>query len=180
MLLLFLLFAGASDAVVDPISTRIEKGIDSDGAVILRLSFLAAIAIAAADVGRLQLGPALSVELRWAAVLVLCLGWLLRIAAYAVNDFFANVIVLQPDRGHSVVDRGPYRWVRHPAYAGFLVMMPAMAIAMGSLLALPFALLVSFLLLRRTQLEDRFLREQLQGYAEYAAKVRYRLIPGLY
>src|SRR5689334_7174317 len=95
VLILFLAFNAASDAVVDPVSTRIEKGMDSGGAVILRLGFLGAVLLAATDAGHFRAGPSFPLAARWVTVGLLALGWFLRLAAYAVNDFFANVIVLQ-------------------------------------------------------------------------------------
>jgi protein-S-isoprenylcysteine O-methyltransferase Ste14 len=84
---------------------------------------------------------------------------------------------LQTERGHHLVTAGPYRLVRHPGYTGFLFAIFASGPALGSWIAAvavaPFLVLV----VRRTLIEDRFLRERLDGYAEYAKRVRYRLVP---
>lgn len=101
--------------------------------------------------------------------------------AMRVNPFFSTAVRLQPERGHRVIAAGPYRWVRHPGYAALLLLlMPGSALALGSLPSL-FPLAGTLLLfLRRTALEDGLLQKELAGYREYAARVRWRLVPGLW
>ena len=81
------------------------------------------------------------------------------------------------DRGHTVATGGPYRYIRHPGYAGYSVSVLAMSLALGSLWALIPAGLVVCLLVLRTSLEDRTLRDELPGYEQYSERVRYRLLP---
>lgn len=96
------------------------------------------------------------------------------------NRFFSSAVRIQSDRGHHVIDSGPYRYVRHPAYAALTLMPILSGIALGSWWAiLPTAALI-VVFLRRTALEDRMLRSELDGYAEYAGQVRYRLLPGVW
>jgi protein-S-isoprenylcysteine O-methyltransferase Ste14 len=87
---------------------------------------------------------------------------------------------IQAERGHTVVSSGPYRWVRHPGYAAMILF----ELGMGTLLASGWALLASGacagLFVLRTALEDRTLQAELQGYADYARRVRYRLLPGIW
>lgn len=101
--------------------------------------------------------------------------------AMQVNPFFSTAVRIQTERGHRVIAAGPYRWVRHPGYAALLLLLaPGSGLALGSLpslLPLTGALL---LFLRRTALEDRLLQDELPGYREYAARVRWRLVPGLW
>ena len=100
--------------------------------------------------------------------------------AEAVNKFFEPTVRIQTDRGHRVIDTGPYAIVRHPGYvSGFLVFI-GMPLCLGSLWALIPAVLVCLLLVVRTIWEDQTLREELAGYEEYAQRVRYRLIPGVW
>jgi protein-S-isoprenylcysteine O-methyltransferase Ste14 len=87
---------------------------------------------------------------------------------------------IQADRGHKVVTTGPYRLVRHPAYAGLIVFMLASALALESLWALIPAAMVVVVLIVRTALEDRTLLAELPGYAEYAQRTRFRLLPGIW
>ena len=96
------------------------------------------------------------------------------------NKFFATTVRIQKERGHTVQTGGPYRFVRHPGYASLLVSYITIPIALGSLWAcIPMALLVVNLFLR-TALEDRTLQNELGGYKDYAARVRYRLLPGIW
>jgi protein-S-isoprenylcysteine O-methyltransferase Ste14 len=100
--------------------------------------------------------------------------------AMASNKFFATTVRIQKERGHTVQTGGPYRFVRHPGYASMLCTYVTMPFALGSLWAcIPTALLIVNLFVR-TALEDRTLQNELEGYKEYAARVRYRLIPGIW
>ena len=97
-----------------------------------------------------------------------------------VNRFFSSVVRIQHERGHYVVTAAPYRWVRHPGYAGAILATVTSGVALGSWLSLAVAVLAVPLILWRTIGEDRLLRDQLPGYRDYAAQVWYRLIPGLW
>jgi protein-S-isoprenylcysteine O-methyltransferase Ste14 len=98
----------------------------------------------------------------------------------AVNKFFEPTVRIQADRGQRVVDAGPYAVVRHPGYSGGVLLSAGMALALGSVWALiPVALLAAVLVLR-TKWEDETLQEKLPGYKEYAQRVRFRLVPGLW
>ena len=93
------------------------------------------------------------------------------------NAYLYPVVKLQEERGQRVVTTGPYRHVRHPMYACALVFFAATALLLGSWLGLLFSLVLIALIVLRTALEDRMLRNGLAGYAEYARTVTYRLIP---
>jgi len=100
--------------------------------------------------------------------------------AMVSNKYFSTIVRIQKERGHTVQTSGPYRIVRHPGYASLLCSYITIPIALGSLWAcIPTALLVVNLFVR-TALEDRTLQNELEGYKEYAARVRYRLIPGVW
>ena len=96
------------------------------------------------------------------------------------NAFLSRVVEVNPQAGHRVVTTGPYAWVRHPMYSGYIVWVLAAAIALGSLPALVPALLIAAGVVVRTVLEDRTLRSELPGYADYAARVHWRLVPGVF
>jgi len=100
--------------------------------------------------------------------------------AMVSNVFFSQIVRIQTERGHAVVTKGPYRFVRHPAYVGMILF----ELGMASLLASWPALLVSgvcgILLILRTALEDRTLQTELAGYGAYARQVRHRLVPGIW
>jgi protein-S-isoprenylcysteine O-methyltransferase Ste14 len=100
--------------------------------------------------------------------------------AMMVNRFFSAVIRIQKDRGHHVIDQGVYGVIRHPGYAGMIPSMPFSGLALGSWLGFAIGLAYSSLMLRRVLFEDGYLRAHLEGYQEYAARVRYRLIPGVW
>jgi protein-S-isoprenylcysteine O-methyltransferase Ste14 len=102
-------------------------------------------------------------------------GW-----AFVENRFFAAVVRIQSERGHAVCDTGPYRIVRHPGYAGGVLSAFAMVLALDSAWTLVPASAALVIAVVRTALEDRTLRQELPGYREYAGRVRYRLIPGVY
>jgi protein-S-isoprenylcysteine O-methyltransferase Ste14 len=100
--------------------------------------------------------------------------------AMASNLFFSTQVRLQSERGHVVATQGPYRLVRHPGYVGYIISQFGTALVLGSLVAVIPAALLSLMMVIRTALEDRTLRQELQGYEAYASQVRFRLIPGLW
>lgn len=100
--------------------------------------------------------------------------------AVAVNRFFSAVVRIQRERGHRVVDSGPYRFVRHPAYIASIVQMFGAGFALGSAAGLAVAFVAGALIVWRTALEDRTLCAELDGYADYARRVRFRLVPGVW
>lgn len=100
--------------------------------------------------------------------------------AQSVNPFFEPGVRIQSERHHRVIDGGPYRFVRHPGYVAAIVMFFGMALALGSVIALLPAALASALLVLRTAWEDRLLRAELPGYDDFARRVRWRLVPGLW
>jgi protein-S-isoprenylcysteine O-methyltransferase Ste14 len=115
-----------------------------------------------------------------AALGLVVLGDLIFLWAMAENKVFSSMVRIQKERGHYVITGGPYRYVRHPGYVGWCTMMIGLAVALGSLWGfIPAAILLALMLVR-TALEDRTLRKELAGYQEYADRVRYRLIPGVW
>jgi len=100
--------------------------------------------------------------------------------AEGVNKFFEVTVRIQTERGHSVIDTGPYAIARHPGYVGGILHAIGMALSLGSLWALIPACLASVVLIVRTQWEDQTLQQELTGYTEYAQRVRRKLIPGVW
>jgi protein-S-isoprenylcysteine O-methyltransferase Ste14 len=96
------------------------------------------------------------------------------------NAFLSDIVRIQEDRGHTVCTTGPYKYVRHPMYVGVILIMLCFPFSLGSLYTLIPALIIVILFIIRTALEDKTLQEELSGYKEYAQKVRYRLIPGIW
>lgn len=139
----------------------------------------AILPVAAFDAGRRHgsFVPAWAVLAGYAGVLA---GIALTSWAQAVNPFFEPGVRIQSERHQRVIDSGPYRFVRHPGYVAALLLFFGMALALGSLWALFPAALAAALLVLRTAWEDRLLRTELPGYADYARRVRWRLLPGVW
>ena len=151
--------------------------------VVLRIYFLFTLAVfvvAGLDVGRFHWSD--TVE-RWghvAALVGFALSFAFSIWAMVVNDFYSRVVRIQEDRGQYVVADGPYRFVRHPSYIGAILSWACAALTLGSWFALAPVALIAVTFTVRTALEDRTLQEELPGYKEYAGRVRYRLLPGVW
>ena len=119
----------------------------------------------------------------WLTILglaLIALGYILASWALVENRFFSGTVRIQTERGHVVCDSGPYRLVRHPGYAGSILPLPGIVLALGSLWTIIPAAAALIITVTRTALEDRTLQEELPGYADYAKRVRYRLFPGIY
>jgi protein-S-isoprenylcysteine O-methyltransferase Ste14 len=142
--------------------------------------FLGQLVVAGLDVGRFHWSDTVLPGLRVAALVAMIAGMAVLLWAEAVNRFFSPVIRIQTERGHHVITAGPYRYIRHPGYAATPFLFAGGGLALGSWLAALLGLLMVIPLLRRTVEEDRILHERLEGYADYARRVRYRLIPGVW
>ncbi len=115
-----------------------------------------------------------------AALIAGGLGYTLMVWSTSVNAFFSQIVRIQSEKGHKVVTSGPYQYLRHPGYFGALLFEFTIGILLGSWWAFGISLIGVVLLVMRTSLEDRTLQNELPGYAEYAQKVRYRLVPGIW
>ncbi len=96
------------------------------------------------------------------------------------NTYLSRYARIQDDRGQEVVDSGPYHFIRHPMYLGIIILFLCLGPALGSLYALIPGVLIDVLYLIRTAKEDQMLQKELAGYQDYAEKVRYRLLPGIW
>jgi protein-S-isoprenylcysteine O-methyltransferase Ste14 len=112
------------------------------------------------------------------AMLLLSAGWTMWVMRE--NSFAAPVIKLQAERGHRVISTGPYAWVRHPMYSGAVLYFAGVALLLGSWWGVAMAPLFAVLFAVRAGIEERALVAGLPNYADYAARVRYRLVPGLW
>ena len=112
---------------------------------------------------------------------ILLYGALALIAwALVVNPFAEASVRIQSEREQTAITSGPYRFVRHPMYVGFIVLYVASSLVWGSAGALALAGVLIPLILWRTAREDQTLRRELPGYEEFAARTRYRLLPGVW
>jgi protein-S-isoprenylcysteine O-methyltransferase Ste14 len=137
------------------------------------------LATAALDAGRFGWsGVPVVVRAIGTAAVVVALGVMYWCAA--ANHFLSARSRIQSERGHTVVQHGPYRFVRHPLYTSRIVAITGAALALGSWIALVPAALIALLVVLRTSLEDRMLTTELPGYREYAKHVPKRLVPGLW
>jgi protein-S-isoprenylcysteine O-methyltransferase Ste14 len=96
------------------------------------------------------------------------------------NPFFSSVVRIQTERGHLVVQEGPYRYIRHPAYSGMILSSLFIPFQLGSAWGLLPALAFTGLIITRTFLEDRTLQAELAGYPAYIKKTPFRLLPGIW
>jgi protein-S-isoprenylcysteine O-methyltransferase Ste14 len=121
-----------------------------------------------------------SLPLKLVALAVFVAGYALGAYALMENRYFSGTVRIQTERDHKVVSSGPYRWVRHPGYAGALLSYLATPIFLDAAWAFLPVLFLGTVLVIRTALEDQTLQNQLAGYSDYAQKVRYRLLPGVW
>ena len=116
----------------------------------------------------------------WLGLALLTFGYAVGTWAMAVNAYFSSHVRIQTDRGQTVISTGPYAIVRHPAYITGAIAMCGIPLLLDSLLAFPPIVLLCIGIVIRTGLEDKTLQAELPGYREYAQKVRYRLVPGVW
>lgn len=119
----------------------------------------------------------LGIDYYLAGIVLFVAGWSFTSWALVENKFFEGSVRIQKERDHTVVSTGPYAIIRHPGYAGMIVLYASMPFGLGSLYGLVPALLLAAAFVFRTHFEDNMLQEELKGYKEYAKKTRYRLIP---
>lgn len=150
----------------------------------LRLSvivLLAALIFAGLDRGRFHWSDDVPPWLQALSLIGLAASYAFVFWAMTVNRFFSSIVRIQADRGQHVVASGPYAYIRHPGYLGGIVLVLCSGPALGSWLATAIFVLsgVPFLIYRAVT-EDRVLRAELAGYADYAGRVRWRLVPGIW
>ncbi len=155
------------------------KGWDRVAVVLIFISGAGVFLVAGLD-ERFSWSPPLATGIHIVALVAVILAQAVFIWAMASNKFFAATVRIQEERGHAVASSGPYRFVRHPGYAANIITMFAVSLLLGSLWALIAAVLNALAFIIRTALEDKTLIAELPGYAEYAQRVRYRLIPGIW
>jgi protein-S-isoprenylcysteine O-methyltransferase Ste14 len=137
--------------------------------------------IAGLDRGRYHWSDSVPDWLQAFGLAAVAAGYALALWAMVVNRFFSSVVRIQTDRGQHVVDTGPYAVIRHPGYLAGIVIIVASGIALGSWLAALMIIVWSLpFLMYRAITEDRVLQAELPGYCDYAARVRWRVLPGVW
>jgi protein-S-isoprenylcysteine O-methyltransferase Ste14 len=155
------------------------KGFDWVFAVVFGAALILLQVVAGLDAVRFRWAPLPEWTL-WLGVALLALGDIPVCAALCTNPHLETTVRIQQDRRHQVITTGPYRFVRHPMYAGMLLQLPATPLALGSAWALLPAGAALAAMVVRTALEDRMLERELAGYTAYARRTRYRLLPGIW
>jgi protein-S-isoprenylcysteine O-methyltransferase Ste14 len=175
----------AGSCLIDPtlVQERLRPGPggkDYGTVVVLTALMPGQNVVAGLDVGRFHWSDGVPPAVQGAGLLAVAVALAVVVWAMAVNRFFSPVIRIQTDRGHHLVTSGPYRYVRHPAYAAFPFLMVGAGLALGSWLVALIGLVLVLPVVRRAALEDRVLCQHLEGYAAYARQVRYRMFPGVW
>lgn len=156
-----------------------EKRWDRRVSAVLAAGYLLMLGVAGLD-DRFRWSPVLGWPAQGIGLVVMAVGLAATSWAMLTNAYFSSTVRIQRERGHHVITDGPYQFVRHPGYGGFVIFTGATPLLLGSLWAFVPAAIVIGAILVRTWLEDRTLRTELEGYEAYSRRVRYRLIPGLW
>ena len=157
-----------------------EPGWDKTVLRLFASLILVNLVLASLDVGRWQFSDSVPDILQALGLAGIAIGMAIMTWCMVVNTFFAKVVRIKKDRGHRVIDSGPYRFVRHPGYVGWVILWFSFTLSLGSWLAVGASFIVNAVMVVRTFLEDRFLIENLAGYDAYAKRVKSRLLPGIW
>jgi protein-S-isoprenylcysteine O-methyltransferase Ste14 len=152
---------------------------DKQLAPLMGLGGILAMVVAGLD-AFLGWAPDFSLPLKIFSLLIIIGGYTLTAYALIENRFFSGMVRLQTDRGQQVVSSGPYRWMRHPGYAGMMLVYIVTPLFLDSAWAFLPTLYTLVLYVIRAALEDRFLQAELAGYKDYSEKIRFRLLPGIW
>jgi protein-S-isoprenylcysteine O-methyltransferase Ste14 len=151
--------------------------------IILGLSLLVTISMyitAGLDSGRYHWSPDFHWSIYLLGSLLTAFGQLIFLIAQKQNRFFSSTVRIQTDRKHIVCETGLYKIVRHPAYLGSIIQALGFPLLFGSFWSfIPICVLIA-LLITRTSLEDKTLKNELTGYLSYSGKTRYKIIPGIW
>lgn len=141
--------------------------------------FFAWLVLIGLDAGRFH-WSAMPQWLQWAGGVGLVIALWASFRVSWENSYLSASVKIQEGRGHKVISTGPYAIVRHPFYTASILLFASIPLMLGSWYGLGGAAVLSLILVFRTVLEDRKLHDELEGYREYAGRVRYRLIPGIW
>ena len=156
------------------------KGTKKWDKAILGLSFLVSISmyiIAGIDSGRYHWSPEFHLSIYLLGIILTIVGQLIFLIAQKQNKYFSSTVRIQTNREHIVCDTGLYKIIRHPAYLGSIIQSIGFPLLFGSNWSIIPICIMIILLITRTNLEDKILKNELQGYLEYTNKIRYKIIP---
>ncbi len=177
------LYRTNKELLVERMKGAIQKGQPlADRLVLIPfvLSYLALLVLIPIDVFHLHWLPKPELLLSSLGQAMFVSGMWLVVVAMLQNSFATSVVRYQEERGQKLVDSGVYAKVRHPMYSGAVLFMIGMPLWLESSAAAVFALVPIAMLMLRIGIEERFLVQHLEGYAEYRDRVRYRIIPGIW
>lgn len=143
--------------------------------VVAMLAWLAAMGL-----DRRNLSSDMPIALQLLGFLLFMASTLFILWVFRENSFAAPVVKLQAERAQRVISTGPYAHVRHPMYSGMVLFFAGVPLLLGSWWGLAMMPVFVALFAVRIGIEERTLRAGLPGYADYAARVRYRLLPGVW
>ena len=141
--------------------------------------FLAWLAVMPVDVVRFHWSHMPMWERALGLAVLLCSFYFFYLV-FRENSYLSPVVRLQHDRGQKVISSGPYHYVRHPMYSGVALFLIGTSVMLGSWFGLLVAMVLIGLIARRAVLEERVLRDELNGYAAYMTEVKYRLVPRIW
>jgi protein-S-isoprenylcysteine O-methyltransferase Ste14 len=141
--------------------------------------WVGSLVLSAVDAVRFQWSR-VPVWLQVAGAILVALGYYVFYLTFRENSYAAPTVKIQSERGHRVVSTGPYALVRHPMYAGAVAFFVGTPLLLGSWWGLAVTPALIVLLSVRALLEERTLADELPGYRDYAGRVRYRLVPGIW
>jgi protein-S-isoprenylcysteine O-methyltransferase Ste14 len=177
------LFPGRQALIDERFKPPIQKGqplADKLLTVVLLSSYVGDVLLVGLDRFRLRLLPQPGFLVSCLGLVLFLAGWTLLVLAMRENTFAAPVVKHQKERGQHVVDTGVYGVVRHPMYAGGALFMIGLPLFLESFAAAIAAAVPIGAMIARISVEERFLARELEGYREYAARVRARLVPGVW
>ncbi|MEE2685849.1 MAG: isoprenylcysteine carboxylmethyltransferase family protein [Planctomycetota bacterium] len=141
---------------------------------------LVSVVVVPLDIGRFHWSMEIAGAWRIAGLVGIAIGLVLIGWTMRTNTFFSSVVRLQEERGHHLIQEGPYRLVRHPGYLGVILFFTGFNLGLGCLSGITFAAGIGILLIYRIVREERFLHEHLDGYSDYAQRICWRLIPRIW
>ena len=158
---------------------REQKGWDKVLMVVMVALWTGWLILMGLDAGRYHWSE-IPLALQGAGLALICLGAYLVWLTLKANSYAAPVVKIQKARGHVVVTSGPYARIRHPMYAAALLFIAGVPLLLGSWWGLAAGFGLVLIIAMRAVFEERTLAAELEGYADYAARVRYRLVPYLW
>jgi protein-S-isoprenylcysteine O-methyltransferase Ste14 len=161
-----------------PVLQRDQPTADKIFMIVFVVAMLAWLAVMGLD--RRALASDMPVALQVLGFVLFVVSTLFILWVFRENSFAAPVVKLQAERAQHVISTGPYAHVRHPMYSGMVLFFAGVPLLLGSWWGLAMLPLFIALFAVRIRIEERTLREGLPGYADYVARVRYRLLPGVW